>query len=126
MENTNTICVFIHRLINGGTINCEDEERCFDLIKNITNYTSNYKPGHLIGKLIVRQEVDCQYREKYEFDRERDYTLRDISIIGKIVEESQYNSLFRYDWQSHLQRISDFLMFGENIWWKKQNLAYKC
>ena len=23
------------------------------------------------------------------------------------------------DWQSHLQRISDFLIFGEDVWWKK-------
>ena len=23
------------------------------------------------------------------------------------------------DWQAHLQRISDFLIFGGNIWWKK-------
>ena len=23
------------------------------------------------------------------------------------------------DWQARLQRISDFLIFGENIWWKK-------
>ena len=30
-----------YRLVNGETINCEDEERCFNLIKNITNDTSN-------------------------------------------------------------------------------------
>ena len=23
------------------------------------------------------------------------------------------------DWQAHLQRISDFLIYGENIWWEK-------
>ena len=23
------------------------------------------------------------------------------------------------DWQSHLERISDFLVFGENVWWEK-------
>ena len=40
-----------YRLINGETINCEDEERCFNLIKNITKETSDNKPGHLIGNL---------------------------------------------------------------------------
>ena len=116
-----------YRLINGETINCEDEERSFNLIKNITKDTSNYKPGHLIGNLIVRQEVESQCREKYEFDREKDSTLRGIREIGKKVEETQYNSLFTYDyiqknsadWQAHLQSISDFLIFGENIWWEK-------
>ena len=47
-------------LISGESINCKDEERCFNLIKNITKDTSNYKPGHLIGNLIVRQEIENQ------------------------------------------------------------------
>ena len=113
-----------YRLINGESINCEDEERCFNLIKNITKDTSNYKPGHLIGNLIVRQEIESQCREKYDFDQKKDSTLRDINETGKKVNETQYNSLFTYDyiqnnsadWQAHLQRISDFLIFGENIW----------
>ena len=43
----------------------------------------------------------------------------------------QYNSLFTYhyinansdDWQSHLERISDFLIFGEDIWWEKTDFG---
>ena len=67
------LCVhapLLYRLVNGETINCEDEERCFNLIQNITKDTSNYKPGHVIGNLIVREEVESQCQEKYEFDRE--------------------------------------------------------
>ena len=67
-----------YRLVNGETINCEDEERCFNLIKNITKDTSNYKPGHVIGNLIVREVVESQCQEKYEFDREIDSTLQII------------------------------------------------
>ena len=120
-------CTPQYRLISGESINCEDEERCFNLIKNITKDTSNYKPGHLIGNLIVRQEIESQCRERYDFDQKKDSTLRDINETGKKVKETRYNSLFTYDyiqnnsadWQAHLQRISDFLIFGENIWWKK-------
>ena len=75
-----------YRLINGETINCEDEERCFNLIKNITKETSENKPGHLIGNLIIRQEVEGQRREKYEFDIKKESTLQYISEIGKKVE----------------------------------------
>ena len=116
-----------YNLISGESINCEDGERCFNLIKNITKDTSNYKAGHLIGNLIVRQGVENQRKEKYEFGEKKGSILRDISKIGKKVEETQYNSLFTYDyiernsgdWQTHLQRISDFLIFGKNVWWKK-------
>ena len=120
-----------YRLVNGETINCEDEERCFNLIKNITKDTSNYKPGHVIGNLIVRQEVESQCHEKYEFDREINPTLQVIRKIGKKVEEDQYNSLFTYDyiqknsadWQAHLQRIADFLIFDKNIWWQETDFG---
>ena len=113
-----------YRLISGESINCEDEKRCFNLINNITNGTTNYKPGHLIDNLIVRQEVENQCWEKYEFDKKQSSILRDISKIGKKVRETQYNSLFTYDyieqnsadWQAHLQRISDYLILGKNIW----------
>ena len=116
-----------YRLVNGDTINCEDEERSFNLIKSITRGTSNYKPGHLIGNLVVRLEAESQSKKKYEFNSKTDSTLSSISDFGKKVENIQYNSLFIYDyiqknsadWQAHLQRISDFLIFGENIWWKK-------
>ena len=120
-----------YRLVNGETINCEDEERCFNLIQNITKDTSNYKPGHVIGNLIVREEVESQCQEKYEFDREIDSTLQVIRKIGKKVEEDQYNSLFTYayikknsaDWQAHLQMIANFLIFDKNIWWQKTDFG---
>ena len=57
-----------YRLVSGESINCEDEERFFNWIKSITQSTTNNRPGHLIGNLIVRLEVESQCREKYEFD----------------------------------------------------------
>ena len=57
------LCVhvpFQYRLITEESINSEDVERCFNLNNNITKDTSNYKPRHLIGKRIVRQEVKNQ------------------------------------------------------------------
>ena len=74
----------------------------------------------------MRHEVENQCREKYEFDKKQSSILRDISKIAKKVRETQYNSLFTYDyieqnsadWQAHLQRISDYLILGKNIWWK--------
>ena len=120
-----------YRLISGESINCEGEERYFNSIRNITSGTTNNKPGHLIGNLIVRQEVESACKEKYEFEKTKDSTLREISALGIKLQEIQYNSLFTYnyiqnnsaDWQSHLQRISDFLIFGENVWWKKTDFG---
>ena len=42
-----------YRLVSGKSINCEGEERFFNTIRGITNSTSNYKPGHIIGNVIL-------------------------------------------------------------------------
>ena len=67
-----------YRLVSGASINCEDEERIFNSIKDITQSTTNNKPRHVIGNLIVRQEVEFACKQKYEFDLSKDSTLNDI------------------------------------------------
>ena len=36
-----------YRTVSGESINCEDEERIFNSMKNITHSTTNNKPGHV-------------------------------------------------------------------------------
>ena len=85
----------------------------------------------MIDNLIVRQEVESACKEKYEFDKSTDSTLNDIQQIGDELHQNESNSHFSYkfilesgyDWQSHLERISDFLVFGENVWWEKNEFG---
>ena len=122
-----------YRLVSGSSINCEDEERMFNSIKDITQSTTNNKPGHVIGNLIVRQEVESACKQKYEFDISKDSTLNDIQRIGKKLYQNEKNSNFSYnfihensvDWQSYLETISDFLIFGENVWWEKNEFGFE-
>ena len=85
----------------------------------------------MIGNLIVRQEVESVCKEKYEFDKSTDSTLNDIQLIGDELFQNESNSHFSYkfilengsDWQSHLERISDSLVFGENVWLGKNEFG---
>ena len=61
----------------------------------------------------------------------KDSVLQEIHSLGVNLHADERNSTFRYyeyiqensaDWQSHLQRISDFLIF-ENRWWKKTDFG---
>ena len=38
-----------YRLLSGATMNAEDEERVFNIIKRITNTTSSTHPDHVVG-----------------------------------------------------------------------------
>ena len=49
---------FQYRLISGAASNCEDEERVFNKVKKITANTSSNHPGHIIGNLFIRFQVE--------------------------------------------------------------------
>ena len=69
----------------------------FNSIKDITQLTTNNKPGHVIGNLIVRQEVESACKQKYEFDISNDSTLNDIQRIGEKLYQNEKNSNFSYN-----------------------------
>ena len=87
-----------YRLVSGESINCEDEERFFNWIENITQSTTNNRPGHLIGNRIVSLEVESQYREKYEFDLGKDSVLQKIHNLGVNLHANERNTIFRYEY----------------------------
>ena len=120
-----------YRLVSGESSNVEDEERVFNTIRNCSHGTTNNWPGHLIGNLFVRLQVETQCKEKYSVKSDNvHYTLNEIHNVGLEVHAEERNSLFTYDyiqknvhdWQCHLERISDFLVFGE-VWWKKTEIG---
>ena len=119
-----------YHLVSGEAINCEDEERVFKLIRNIVHCNSNNSQGHLIGNLIVRLEVESRCTERYEFDSSNNSTVSGIHNLGANLHADERNSLFTYefiqensaDWRSHLEKVSDFLIF-ENKWWKKSDFG---
>ena len=115
------------RIISGDSTNVEDEERVFNSIRNCSNSTTNNWPGHIIANIFARLQVEFQNKKKYGSDAYQNSALyNEISSMGKDLLSDESNTLFPYklikeqplDWLAHLQRIADFLVFGE-VWWKK-------
>ena len=119
-----------YRLINGESINAEEDERTFNTIQNINKGKTNNHPGHLIGNMIVRHEYKMQNKTLFEFDSDMSTTKREISRVGQKLQEIENDSLFTHDyikknsddWQSHLERIADFLV-EENPWWQQTDFG---
>ena len=115
-----------YRIISGESINAEEEERTFNTIQCITKGKTNNRPGHLIGNMIVRHEYKTINKILHEFEQAESSTIKEIKVLDENLVKLQNNSRFTYsyiqnnsaDWQSHFQRISDFLIL-ENIWWQK-------
>ena len=113
------------RIISGRSSNAEEEERTFNTVKSITNTTSNYRPAHIISNIFIRLQAEeklgrsenCVEKQQSQVSRLA-HSLppqRNTKIPKTLIKK--HSSL----WQAHLERISDFLIPGEGVWWSQND-----
>ena len=115
-----------YRLISGSSIHCEDEERAFCDLKNITYNKTNFHGNNVIDNIVTRKCYRKIAKQKFHGEKSEQLNLSDIETNSELLKKYQSNSFFNYDyikdhvceWESHLRRISDFLVFGQ-VWWRK-------
>ena len=91
-----------YRFVSGDSINTEDEERQFNEIKNICKVTTNNKPGHFISNIIVRMKCELSTKQKFDYVKSIDNTVREINSMGNHLVKYRRNSLFEYKYiQKH-------------------------
>ena len=110
-----------YRILSGRTANSEKEEAMFTSIKNNTNLTSNHHPENIISNAIIRYQA----KKKLDLNKtnEKDTT---ISNLYKPLKMLQSNSVipftwiekYPYEYQAHLESISDYLIDKVN-WWQE-------
>ena len=107
----------LYRIVSPHTICTVEQERAFDTIKEITKRTSNGHSNHIIPNSLLRMQAENMIRDKPT------PVLNSHSLIGRCASilpppsntefpETEINS---YEYQAHLERISDFLLPGEGI-----------
>ena len=113
----------INRLRCLRSTNTEQEERSFNTLKSITNQTSNMRPEHIISNGFLRLQAEQQINATYRsLAKQESY----ISSLASKLEQAP-NSFIplyyikRYPdyYQAHLERLGNFLILGQGVWWKK-------
>lgn len=114
------------RLVSGQAANAEEEERMFHHIKLITKRTSNYSNDQVIPNIMVRLQAEKQMTKRDDASKQDAH----ISTLSKALSPLRNTRIrismikkFEREWQAHLQEISDFLLEGEGVWWRKENDA---
>ena len=110
---------------------CEKQERIFHLCKDITKKTSSNHPGHVIGNLILRYQIEkkINFNENktptYENDISKKYKcLQSICLESRNTVFSKKCIKENYDeWQCQLERLSDYVYQGQNVWWKVNEIG---
>ena len=90
--------------VSDDSINTEDEERQFNEIKNIFKGATNNKPGHFIGNIIVRMKCESSAKQKFDYVKSIDNTVRAINSMG--------NQLVKY----RILTIGSLIYKGLQFW----------
>ena len=112
-----------YRILSGRAANTE-KEAFFTGIKTDTKLTSNYHPENLVTNAIVRAQAQKSFSSSGKLLRKESY----IHNYYKPLQKTQKNTLISFQWirtfphqyQHFLERLSDFLLDGEN-WWSETN-----
>ena len=113
----------VNRIISPRLLNAEVEERTFGQCKAITRATSNQHTEHIIKNILVRlhyekdrstSTIQTQESEVSKFDRMLP-PRRNTEIPLEWMEQSPVH------YQAHLERIGDYLIHGNGIWWQFTN-----
>ena len=111
------------RIISGESNNAEDEERFFNSIKSITRETSSQHPSHIIGNIIIRLQAEHAFKEQFSTSRaDQDSCVKKLAKSLPDFPDTLFQPFvlqkYKKQWQAHLEKISDFLLPGEGIWWE--------
>ncbi|CAB4002167.1 Hypothetical predicted protein [Paramuricea clavata] len=112
-----------NRLISGKSCHAEEQERVFNAVTNITRSTSSYKPDHIIGNVLLRIQAEKklgEYHSENTIDQQQNHIsklAKSLPSLGNTVVPFSIITRHSKSWQTHLERISDFLMFGRGVWW---------
>ncbi|CAC5383131.1 unnamed protein product [Mytilus coruscus] len=111
----------VYRIVNTKSILCEQEERSFESLRRIAETTTNRKPGWIIDNTIIR------YNAQQNSDDRSDSFAKQDSTISRQAKRLPHrkNTIFTQKLftgkssvvQSHLARIADFIIPGDQIWW---------
>ena len=118
------------RLVSGRSTNAEEQERVFNALKNISKATSSYQPDQIVGNMFIRLQAEEKLKGSCppHFSSAGTKQQSDVSKLASALP-SFPNTLFSSNflkkhsrsWQAHLEKIADFLVVGEGVWWTRDS-----
>ena len=108
------------RIISLRSLNTEQHERIFQQAKGITKGTSNNHPEHIISNIIQRLSFEGG---THSVIASQESQIKSISAaVGPMENTIFSNSILENSsehYQAHLERVSDYLVPGPGVWWKR-------
>ena len=116
------------RIVSGMTAFAESEERLFQQAKSITKRTSNNQPGNIISNIILRSQVEEEFKV-HVYGEHGESWLKEQSVVSDMYHEmclekntfikKEFIRKYPQDWQAYLETVADFIVLGEGITWQQ-------
>ena len=112
------------RIISLRSTNTEQQERHFSAFSSISVTTSSRRPGEIITPGIIRMQAEVKSEENKSRDAEKERESRLAKLACCLPPAKNtiipHRVILKYpcEYQAHLERISDFLLCGEGVWWR--------
>ena len=116
------------RIVSGMTAFAESEERLFKQAKSITKRTSNNKPGNIISNIILRSQVEEEFKV-HVYGEHGESWLKEQSVVSDMYHEmclekntfikKEFIRKYPQDWQAYLETVADFIVLCEGITWQQ-------
>ena len=111
-------------IISLRSTNTEQQERLLNAFSSISVTTSSRRPGEIITPGIIRMQADVKSEENKSRDTVKEQESR-LTKLARCLPPAQntiipHRVILKYpcEYQAHLERISDFLLCGEGVWWR--------
>ena len=119
----------VYRITSLSSIHTEEEERTFSTVNSIANTTSCRRHDEIISPTLIRLQVEQRRKSLDAGSAYQSSFSKQNSEISKISAtlDPPTNTIiphflllnYPHEYQAHLERIGDFLLPGENIWWSR-------
>ena len=103
------------------SINAESQERLFSQAKHISLRATSRKPENVLPAILLSLQARQKSNETQQSVQKQE-TI--VSSVAKSLSPYQGTTITKsfiqartHSWQAHMQRISPFLVCGENVWW---------
>ena len=109
--------------------NAESQERLFSQAKHISLKATNRKPDNVLPTILLSLQAREKMGIMHQSVRKQDSIVSAVAKKLPPFEGTYMDSDFIAErissWQAHLQRISNFLQYRENVWWKYEKSGYR-
>ncbi|XP_057308110.1 uncharacterized protein LOC130645997 [Hydractinia symbiolongicarpus] len=113
----------VSRIISPSSLHTENEEQLFSKINQISLRTSARSLESIRDNSIIRIQAEQKFIAK-ECSRKSTNTSKISKFSESVLDEKR--SCFNINlplrkYQAHLERIADFLLYGNGVWWHREN-----